>query len=104
MKKNSSITASVKIKNIGKVKGKEIVQLYLQDPYASTTRPIKELKGFKTIELNAGEAKTVSFKIDEDLLKFYNAHQKWIAEPGIFNVFIGTNSLVKDKKSFELLR
>lgn len=102
MKKNSSINASVNIKNIGKVKGKEVVQLYLQDPYASVTRPIKELKGFQTIELNPGETKKVSFKIDEDLLKFYNAHQKWVAEPGTFYVFIGTDSTVEEKEVFEL--
>ncbi|MDG1762170.1 MAG: beta-glucosidase BglX [Flavobacteriaceae bacterium] len=103
MRKGSSIMASVNITNTGKVKGKEVVQLYVQDPYGSATRPIKELKGFQLIELNPGETKKVSFTINEELLKFYNAQQKWVAEEGIFYVFIGTDSTVKLKKPFELL-
>ena len=57
MTKNTSIEASIVVKNTGKVKGKEVVQLYIQDPYASATRPVKELKGFKVIELEAGDRK-----------------------------------------------
>lgn len=102
MQRGNSLTASVNIKNTGKFKGKEVVQLYLQDPYGSTTRPIKELKGFQIIELNPGETKKVSFTVDENLLKFYNAQQKWVAEKGTFYVFIGTDSTVKEKKAFEL--
>ena len=102
MTKNSNIEASITIKNTGKVKGKEIVQLYLQDPFASATRPVKELKGFKTIELEPGTSQKVTFTIKEADLVFYNAKQKWEAEPGTFHVFVGTNSNVKEKLSFEL--
>jgi beta-glucosidase len=102
MTKNSKIEASITIKNTGKVKGKEIIQLYIQDPFASAIRPVKELKGFKIIELEPGASQKVTFTIKEADLVFYNAKQKWEAEPGTFHVFVGTNSNVKEKLSFEL--
>jgi len=102
MDKGGSLKASIKLKNTGKFKGKEVVQFYIQDPYASATRPVKELKGFQMVELNPGETKEVSFRITEEQLKFYNARQKWEAESGTFYVFIGSNSAVKEKKAFEL--
>ena len=102
LNRGESITASVEVKNTGKVKGKEVVQLYLQDPYASATRPIKELKGFQMLELDPGEGKQVSFTITEADLKFYSAKQVWEAESGTFHLFIGSDSTVKEKQSFIL--
>ena len=102
LNRGESITASVEVKNTGKVKGKEVVQLYLQDPYASATRPIKELKGFQMVELEPGEGKQVSFTITEADLKFYSAKQVWEAESGTFHLFIGSDSTVKEKQSFIL--
>ena len=102
MTENTSVEASIVVKNTGKVKGKEVVQLYIQDPFASATRPVKELKGFKVIELEAGESQKVTFNLQEKDLAFYNAKQKWEAEPGTFHVFIGTDSKVKQKLTFEL--
>ena len=102
LNRGESITASVEVKNTGKVKGKEVVQLYLQDPYASATRPIKELKGFQMVELEPGEGKKVSFTITEADLKFYSAKQVWEAESGTFHLFIGSDSAVKEKQSFIL--
>lgn len=91
-KAGGSITASVTVTNSGSRAGKEVVQLYLQDLVGSVTRPVKELKGFQKIALKPGESKAVSFKISEEDLKFYNSDLKYIAEPGDFKVFIGTNS------------
>jgi beta-glucosidase len=85
-------TASVEIKNTGAVEGKEVVQLYIQDLVGSSTRPVKELKGFEKISLKPGESKTVSFKITEEDLKFYNTALKFVAESGDFKVYIGGNS------------
>lgn len=102
MDKNGTIKAHVRVSNVGKVKGKEVVQLYIQDPFASAIRPVKELKGFELIELNPGESKDVSFSITADHLKFFTARQKWEVEPGTFHVYIGTNSAVTERKSFEL--
>ena len=97
---DASITASVLVSNVGDVKGREVVQLYIQDKYASTTRPVRELKGFELVDLEPGETKTVEFTINEKLLEFYNASNKWATEPGEFNVFIGNNSQTKNSSSF----
>jgi len=90
--KGKSITASVTLSNTGKYDGKEVVQLYIRDLVGSITRPVKELKGFQKVSLKAGESKTISFNISENDLKFYNSELKFVAEPGDFQVFIGTNS------------
>jgi beta-glucosidase len=95
-----SITASVTLTNSGNRDGEEIVQLYIRDLVGSITRPVKELKGFQKIALNAGESKQVDFSITPELLKFYNADLKWTAEPGDFHVFIGENSNTDNKAGF----
>ena len=97
---DGSITASVLVSNVGDVKGREVVQLYIQDKYASSTRPVRELKGFELVDLEPGETQTVEFTINEKLLEFYNASNKWATEPGEFNVFIGNNSQTKNSSSF----
>ena len=104
LQKDSSINVSVELKNIGKLKGKEVVQLYIKDRYASVTRPVRELKGFELVELKPGENKTVNFEISEPLLKFYSANNIWESEPGFFDVFIGTDSNASLKESFELIK
>jgi beta-glucosidase len=91
-KSGGSITASIEVKNTGTFEGKEVVQLYLQDLVGSSTRPVKELKGFEKISLKPGESRTVNFKISEQDLKFYNTALKFVAEPGDFKVYIGGNS------------
>lgn len=92
LKGNQQLTATVSITNTGKTTGKEVVQLYIRDLVGSITRPVKELKGFKKITLNAGETKTVSFPITTELLKFYNGNLKYDWEPGDFEIMIGTSS------------
>ena len=64
---------------------------------------MKELKGFKLIELNPGESTTVEFEIDNSLLEFYTYDKKWDSEPGKFQLFIGGNSDVSVYKEFNLL-
>ncbi|MET4547779.1 beta-glucosidase [Pedobacter africanus] len=103
-KPGESIMASVEVKNTGTVAGKEVVQLYIRDLEGSSTRPVKELKGFQKISLNAGESKTISFKITEEDLKFYNTALKFVAEPGEFNVFIGGNSRDVLTEKFTLVK
>ncbi len=95
-----TISASVSVSNTGKVKGREVVQLYIQDKYATATRPVKELKGFEIIDLGPGESKTVKFIINEKLLEFYNGSNEWTTEKGEFNVFIGNSSQTKNSTSF----
>ena len=101
--RDDTIVVSVKITNTGKVKGKEVVQMYIRDHYGSLARPVKELKGFELLELNAGETKEVSFEIDNSKLIYYTANDRWESENGKFSVFIGGDSDVKENKSFELI-
>lgn len=92
MDKNGKVTASVTVTNTGKRDGAEVVQLYIHDLVGSITRPIKELKGFEKITLGAGESRKVTFTITPDLLRFYDYNLNYVAEPGDFDVMIGTNS------------
>ena len=103
LEKDSSIKVSIEIKNTGKLKGKEVVQMYIKDRFASVTRPVRELKGFELVELNPGETKIVSFEISESLLKFYSAKEVWESESGFFDVFIGTDSNATINESFKLV-
>ena len=104
MAANEKIMASVEIINTGNFDGKEVVQLYIRDVVGSVTRPVKELKGFQKIYLNKGEKKTVTFEISIEDLKFYNSEIEFVAEPGMFDVYIGTNSDSQERESFELLK
>ncbi|MEJ5261142.1 MAG: glycoside hydrolase family 3 N-terminal domain-containing protein [Ignavibacterium sp.] len=89
IKMNDKLTVSVDVENVGKLKGKEVVQLYLTDLFGSVSRPNKQLKGFEKIELNPGEKKTVKFTIDKSHLSFIGIDNKRNVEPGEFSVTIG---------------
>lgn len=102
LSKGDTLKVQVKISNTGKVYGEEIVQLYIRDLVASVSRPVKELRGFEKIMLQSGESKTVIFNLTEEDLKFYDKNMQWVAEPGDFEVFIGTNSRDVQKVSFIL--
>ncbi len=90
------LTASVTVRNSGAVAGEEIVQLYIGDPVASRSRPVRELKGFQKIALQPGETKRVSFRITVDDLRFFRADRlaapEHIWEPGTFIIEIGPSS------------
>jgi beta-glucosidase len=102
MTSTQTLTASVTLTNTGHVSGKEVVQLYIRDLVGTSTRPVKELKGFQKIELKAGESKKVSFNISVNDLKYYNYDLKYVAEPGDFKVFIGGNSRDVKEAGFKL--
>lgn len=95
LESNQFIEVSVMLKNNSSVAGREVVQLYIRDMIGSLTRPVKELKGFELIELGPFESKRVVFKIDEKMLAFYTANNKWETEEGLFKVFIGGSSDAK---------
>ena len=84
-----SVTASVTVTNTGDRDGDEIVQLYIHDIYATSTRPVKELKGFKKVHIAAGQSAQVDFTITADELSYYNHDLDWVCEPGDFDIFIG---------------
>ncbi len=98
---NDTLTASIIIKNTGQQTGVETVQLYIGDPVASVTRPIKELKDFKQIALEPGESKSVSFKITKEHLRYWNSEMRYEVDQGMFQIFIGTNSYECKETSFE---
>ena len=103
MDADGSIQVSVDVTNSGDYDGKEVVQLYVRDLVGSVTRPVKELKGFQKVEIKKGETKTVTFKLTIDDLKFYNYNLDFVAEPGDFEVFVGTNSDTDLKSKFKLV-
>ena len=84
-----SIVISVDVKNTGKKTGKEVVELYTSDLYASITPSVKRLRAFSKIELNPAETKTVKFTITASDLAFVNTTNEWITEKGEFVIRIG---------------
>jgi beta-glucosidase len=103
MKMDDKVTASVTLTNTGEIAGEEVIQLYINDLYSSTIRPVKELKGFEKISLEPGESKTVEFIIDQNTLAFYGADEEFKAEPGEFEIMAGGNSAELLTESLELL-
>ena len=97
-----TLQASVVVTNTGKIAGEEVVQLYIRDLVGSIIRPVKELKGFKKINLEPGESKIVLFSVTSDDLAFYNSNNDFMAEPGLFHIFIGPNSEDLKQAKFEL--
>lgn len=89
---DDNTTASVLVKNTGSRRGETVVQLYVRDVSASVVRPLKELKGFRRIALDAGEETEVTFRITADMLSFYNEHEQWGWEPGEFDIMVGLDS------------
>ncbi|MBS7648855.1 glycoside hydrolase family 3 C-terminal domain-containing protein [Candidatus Bathyarchaeota archaeon] len=86
------VSITFEIKNVGEMRGDEVVQLYIRDPVASVSRPIKELKGFKRVTLEPGEKKKVKFTLFMDQLAFYDRHMRLVVEPGEYEVMIGSSS------------
>ena len=103
MTKDSEIVVTANIENIGDKLGTQTVQLYLQDITASVSRPVKQLVGFENITLKPHEKGQIKFVIKYDMLKFWNDKMQYVAEPGKFNVFIGSDSTTQNKQTFTLL-
>jgi len=99
---NDKFTVSVDVANTGNYDGAEVVQLYIRDLVGSVTRPVRELKGFNKVFLKKGEKKTVTFDLSAEDLKFYNSDLAFVAEPGAFEIFVGTNSNAEMKVDLEL--
>lgn len=95
-----TVTASVTVTNTGSRDGDEIVQLYIHDVYATSTRPVKELKAFRKVHIPAGASVKVDFTLAAENLSYYNHELKYVCEPGDFEIMIGPNS--RDTKSIML--
>lgn len=100
---NGSITAGVTVTNTGDRQGCETVQLYIRDLKGSVVRPLRELKGFKKITLEAGRSANVSFEITADMLRFYGIDMEFAAEKGGFVLCIGGDSSTENSAEFKLI-
>jgi beta-glucosidase len=98
--RNRSLQASVTVTNTGSRKGDEVVQLYLHDPVASISQPIRRLRGFERVTLGPGQARTVSFTLDKSDFGFYDNRGKLVVEPGQIDVYAGNSSSAELTKSF----
>jgi beta-glucosidase len=89
---DGKLTVTVDVHNSGSRAGDEVVQLYIRDVAASSSRPVKELKGFQRITLRPGEKRPVTFTLSGAELGFYNREMRYIVEPGTFNLSVGNSS------------
>jgi beta-glucosidase len=90
---NDKLQVSLTVSNTGKVKGKEVIQLYVADTESSVQRPVKELKAFDKIELAPGESKDVSFTLNKRDFSYYSkVYDRWLAESGKFEILVGSSS------------
>jgi len=100
--KGENVQVSIEITNSGNYDGKEVVQLYIHDEFASIVRPIKELKGFELVNLKKGETKTVTFTLTNKELGFYDNDGNYLVEPGTFKIMVGGSSDKGLESGFEL--
>jgi beta-glucosidase len=98
--KNGSLQASVTVRNTGSRKGDEVVQLYLHDPVASISQPVRRLRGFERVTLDPGQTRTVSFTLDKSDFGFYDNRGKFVVEPGQIDVYAGNSSSADMTRSF----
>ena len=89
---NGTLEVSFTVQNTGKKAGDEVVQLYVRDEFASIPRPVKELKGFKRLTLQAGESKKVTFSLAIEQMAFYDREMCLSVEPGILEIMVGSSS------------
>lgn len=90
--KASQVEVEVKVKNSGKVDGQEVVQVYINDVVSSVVTPVMALKGFKKVAIKAGKTVTVKIPIKISELAVWAQSQKYVVEPGVFQVYVGGSS------------
>jgi beta-glucosidase len=99
---SDTLTASVTVANTGTRAGTEVVQLYVRDEVASVTRPVRELKAFRRVTLQPGEARTVELHVPVQQLGLWGPAMRYIVEPGTFRVFVGPNAAEGLGEAFEV--
>jgi beta-glucosidase len=102
--RNGSLRASVTVSNTGRRKGDEVVQLYLHDPVASISQPVRRLRGFERLTLSPGASRTVTFTLDRSDFGFYDNRGRFVVEPGRIDVYAGNSSSAALKRSFTVRR
>ena len=103
--RHGSIKASVTVRNTGSRVGDEVVQLYIHDPVASISQPVRRLRGFERVTLTPGQSpRTVTFTLDKSDFGFYDDRGKLVVEPGQIDVYAGSSSAATLKKTFTVRR
>jgi beta-glucosidase len=98
------LAAPVDVENTGTKTGDEVVQLYLNDPVASISQPVRRLRGFERVTLSPEEKRTVTFTLDKSDFGFYDNHGKFVVEPGQIDVYSGNSSSADLARSFTVVR
>jgi beta-glucosidase len=98
--RHGSLTASVNVTNTGSRAGDEVVQLYLNDPVASISQPVRRLRGFERVTLEPGQSRRVTFRLDASDWGFYDNRGRFVVEPGRIDVYAGNSSSAGMKQSF----
>ena len=100
---SESVIVKVKVINTGDLAGEEVVQLYIRDDESEETRPLREMKGFQRIHLEADESADVEFTIGPKELEYYDVEQQeYVVEPGTFTIYTGPSSSLDDLKPVQL--
>ncbi len=96
-----TLTVSVDVTNAGGVRGEETVQIYTECRYGRRARPVKELKGWEKVTLNAGETKTVTVRIARETLGYYDAQCNFITEPNTYRVWAAHDSVSGEMREID---
>jgi beta-glucosidase len=100
----AGITATVEVENTGSRRGDEVVQLYIHDPVASISQPVRRLRDFQRVSLDPGQSKSVKFTLDSNDVGFYDDSGRFVVEPGTIDVYVGNSSSGGLKVSFTVVR
>jgi beta-glucosidase len=96
--RRGSVTASVDVANTGSRAGDEVAQLYVHDPVASISQPVRRLRGFQRVSLDPGQTRTVSWTLDRDDVGFYDNRGRFVVENGRIDVYAGNTSAQSDNR------
>ncbi|MDQ1701043.1 MAG: beta-glucosidase, partial [Frankiaceae bacterium] len=102
MTRNGSIEASVRVTNTGTRAGDDVVQLYIHDPVASLSQPVRRLRGFQRVTLQPGQSRNVTFRLDRSDVGFYDNSGHFLVEPGRIDVYAGDSSKATLTTSFQV--
>lgn len=104
IKAGQTVTVTAEVTNTGKVAGDEVVQLYIHQKWGSDSRPMRELKGFERVTLQAGETKTITFQLGPDELGYWSTNAgKWIQDAAPFDIWVGADSLATLHADLEVI-